>query len=259
MGAGPSVQGGNAATVSWGGAVLVDELVDERAAAERKKARKEARAKRRQAERQPAGSSGSFAAQRSAAEIAATRRGKVDLGLESVNVLPLVEGEDRRTQHSNGSADRRHERKRQQKEKRQGKENFPRVSPSPPRKTDRRPHTTPTKDRVKRGSDRSDVQSDWKKASSTRYKDPRMWRLENRPTYSEFKKTRGLENDMSTRRHSSAASTSPQSLLLVGDRALAVTVGKTVAFSEAANETQTFVATGALRRRRSGSHRERPK
>ena len=42
-------------------------------------------------------------------------------------------------------------------------------------------------------------------------------------------------------------------------RALAVKVGKTVAFSDAANETQTFLATGKLRRRRSDSHKDKHK
>ena len=259
MGAGSSVQGGAAAaTVTWGETVVPDELVDERAAAERKKARKEARAKRRQAECQPAESSGSFAAQRSTVEIIAARHEKVDLEphFESTNRLPLVEAEARRTRHSDGSADKRHEPKRQHKKKRHGKENFPRVSP---RKTDHRPCSTPTKCRAKHGIDRRDVQSDWKMACSSRYKDPRLWRVQNRPTYNEFKKSQGLENDMFTRRHSAAASISPQPLLLVGDRALAVKVGKTVAFSDAANETHTFEATGKLRRRRSDSHKDRRK
>ena len=38
---------------------------------------------------------------------------------------------------------------------------------------------------------------------------------------------------------------------LSGDRALAVKVGKSVAFSDVGNETQTFEAAGAMRRRRS--------
>ena len=50
MGAGPSVQGADTRTFSWGGAVLGDEHVDEQAAAERKQARKEARERYEEAE-----------------------------------------------------------------------------------------------------------------------------------------------------------------------------------------------------------------
>jgi hypothetical protein len=163
----------------------------------------------------------------------------------TTKVLPLVEAQDQRMRHSNASDVKHRERRRQPKEKSHGRGNS-----SPRRKSDQRPHTTPTKHRDKNRAGRIDGQSAWQAAAASRYKDPRMWRLQN-------KKARGWDNEAVTRRHSAAASTSPRSLLLVGDRALAVKVGKTVVFSDAANETQTFEATGNLRRRRSESHTDR--
>ena len=159
-------------------------------------------------------------------------------------VLPLV-AQDHRGRPSNASVVKNRERRRQPRESSHGKENS-----SSRRKNDQRTPTTPTKHRDKNRADRIDGQSAWQEAAVGRYKDPRMWRLQH-------KKVHGWGNETVARRHSAAASASPQSLLLVGDRALAVKVGKVVSFSDAANETLTFRATGNLRRRRSDSHTDR--
>jgi hypothetical protein len=260
MGAGPSAGGlpGGAPAVVWRDDMLADTAEDERAAAARKKARKEARAKRRVAEEGCA--SGSFAAQRSKDEILAKRHERV------APSLPLAEvtSPDSRRRSRSDSSGRRHERRRDSKVKKQGKENLPVVSTSPNRahhkKDGRRPSTTPIKHRTKKRPEELDeLPRTWKNTSMSRYKDPQMWRLENRPTFGEFKKAHGWNEEQPLsgrrtatgvgRRHS--ASTPPRSLLLSGDRALAVKVGKSVAFSDVGNETQTFEAAGAMRRRRS--------
>ena len=200
--------------------------------------------------------------------------------------------EQRRRRSRTDRSARHPERRRDKSEHQKESEHRPGTSPARHRtkrhaeETDRQRRIAETAETMRReGTDGSS--SGWKDSSRSRYKDPQMWRRQNRPTFTEFKKSHGWDEppapplqallqerraasssraERRTRgRHSSpsasaSAPSSPRSLLLSGNRALAGIVkvgGKSVVFG--ATETQTFsVATGRRRRSnpRGGGHSE---
>ena len=127
-----------------------------------------------------------------------------------------------------------------------------------------RPRTSPTKHRSKHGSESPDTaKGGW--GNTDRYKKPEHWKLDNRPTFGEYKEAHGWNRE-SERKTASAflkrqrakgllnpldlltpVTPPPMGVLLAGDKALAVKVGKSVGFGD--TDVQTYHVDHHMRRR----------
>ena len=144
------------------------------------------------------------------------------------------------------------QRKREKKKKKKKK-----------KKDDSWPRTSPTKHRSKHGPDGSEsgetAKGGW--GNTDRYKKPEHWKYENRATFGEYKEARGWDKESerksavaflncqaAKRSELSPVTPPPTGVLLVGDKALAVKLGKSVGFGD--TDVLTYQVDHYMRRRR---------